>query len=117
MQVDWDLDLSMELPETINGYIHITLPPFDHKPSYISCISEHWRVYGKGKIRKYLGKYPTLEEAKKVAMIYNANISHIRKRYEVRRTINHKKVYFGQYKTYEEAQRRVEELEKNGWKK
>lgn len=113
--VDWDWDLSMELPETINGYIHIQLPPYNHKGSNITYDKEHWVVRGKGRRAKYYGTYYTEEEAKKVALIYNAKISHRNSAYRVQRRVDGKTTYFGRYKTYEEAEERVKELEKNGW--
>ena len=117
IQVGWDWDLWMELPETINGYIHITLPPFNHEPKYISYESEHWVVRDKGKEQKYRGRYHSLEDAKKVALIYDGTISHKRGAYCVRRRIDGVSTYFGRYKTFEEAQERVEELDEKGWNK
>lgn len=116
--VDWDWDALMELPETNNNYIHIDLPPFHHdEPTYISVEKEYWMVRGKGRRQKYFGKYGSLEEAKKVAMIYNANISHKSKRYVVKKTINGKKKYFGSFLDYEDAEKLVEELKANNWEK
>ena len=117
MAVDWDWDLSLELCETNNNYIHITLPPFNHQPSYITIDNECWVVRGKGREQRYYGRYPTEEEARKVAMIYNANITHKNKAYRVQRRINGKTRYFGRYQTIEKAQERVKELEKNMWRK
>lgn len=115
INVGWDWDKFCEMEETINGYIHIQLPPFAHESSYITIDSECWVVRNKGKDQKYRGTYYSEEEAKKVAMIYDANIAHKKKRYRVQRRINGKTKYFGRYKTYEEAQRRVEELEECDW--
>lgn len=112
--VGWDWDLSMELPETPNNYKHIELPPFEHS-SYITVDSEHWVVREKGKEQRYRGRYYTEEEAKTVAMIYRANISHKKKAFRVQKRINGKTVYFGRYKTRKEAEERVEELKQNGW--
>ena len=117
MAVDWDWDLAMELPETMNGYIHIDLPPFNHQPSYITVDKEHWLVRSKGKEQRYYGRYSTYEEARKVAMIYSANISHKKKAFRVQKRINGKTKYFGRYATMEEAEERVKELEANGWRK
>lgn len=115
--VGWDWDKYVQLPHTPNNYIHIDLPPFHHKPRYVSVENECWVVNGPRPRRKYYGTYQTLEEAKKVAKIYNAHISHKKKAYKVYRTINGKKQYFGRYPTRELAEKRVEELDKNGWKK
>lgn len=117
IQVGWDVDLWVNLAETINGYIHIDLPPFNHDPSYISVEKECWVVRDKGKNPRHRGRYPTLEEAKKVALIYDGNISHKREGYSVRRFMNGKSEYYGRYKTRDEAESRVEELKMNGWKK
>ena len=114
--VDWDWDLSMELPETINGYIHIKLPPFTHT-THITHDSECWVVRNRGRKQEYRGTYYTEEEAKEVARIYNASISHKNEAFRVQKRINGTTVYFGRYKTYEEAKKRVKELERNGWKK
>ena len=115
--VDWDWDLSLELPETPNNYIHINLPPFNHQPTHITVDNEHWVVREKGKEQKYRGRYHTFEEAKRVAMIYSANISHKNKAYRVQKRINGKTKYFGRYPTLEQAERRVKELEANNWRK
>lgn len=115
MAVDWDWDRYMELPETINGYIHITLPPFDREFSFISEDRECWVVRDSGKEQRYRGTYFSEEEANKVARIYNSRVSHKRKAYRVQRRIKGRTKYFGRYKTYEEAQRRVEELEMCDW--
>lgn len=113
--VDWDWDKSLELPEYPNNYIHIDLPPFVHQPNYISVDAEHWVVRDKGKSQKYRGRFDNLEDAKKMALIYNANISHRTKGYRVQRRINGRTRYFGRYQTLEEAEERVRELEKQGW--
>jgi len=113
--VDWDWELSMELPETPNNYIHIDLPPFDHQPTHITEDKEVWIVRGHGKRQKYYGRYPTEEEAKRVARIYSANVSKKNKAYRVQRRIKGKTRYFGRYPTLEQAQARVKELEKCDW--
>ena len=115
MAVDWDWDKSMELPETINGYIHIDLPPFEHKSSYITEDKECWVVRNKGKHQKYRGTYYTEEEAVNVARIYNGTISHKKKAYRVQKRINGRTRYFGRFKTYEEAESKVKELERSDW--
>lgn len=115
--VDWDLDLAMELPETINGYIHIDLPPFNHEPTYIHNETEHWVVRGKGARQRYYGTYYSKEEAERVAMIYNANITYVPQKFSVYKKINRKEEFFGRYKNIEEAQARVEELKRNNWRK
>ena len=117
MAVDWDWDKSMELAETNNNYYAIRLPPFDHQSTNITFDAECWVVREKGKNQRYRGTYSTFEEAREVAWIYNANISHKNSAYRVQRRINGKTVYFGRYKTYDEAKQRVKELERNGWKK
>lgn len=113
--VDWDWDKSMELPETVNGYIHIDLPPFEHKSTFITKDNECWVVRNKGKEQKYRGTYRTEEEAKQVAKIYNANISHKKEAYRVQKRINGRTKYFGRFKTLEEAENRVKELKECGW--
>lgn len=115
MSVEWDWDLYLQLPNTPNGYIHIDLPPFDHSPTYITHIKEHWIVVSKGANPRYYGIYYTKEEANKVRMIYNGRIMHKKAKWKVQRKINHKTKYFGTYYTKEEAEERVKELEKKGW--
>jgi len=117
MAVDWDWDKYMELPDTPNNYIHINLPPFQHHASYITVDCEHWVVRDKGRSQKYRGRFNSFEEAKKVATIYSANISHRRKAFRVQRRIDGKTRYFGRYPTREKAEERVRELEANGWRK
>ena len=115
--VDWDWDRYVQLADTPNNYIHIDLPPFEHKPRYISRESEAWVVKHKGAESKYMGSYRTEEEAKRVALTYNARVWRKPLRFVVRRKINGKTIHYGKYKTLEEAEKRVEELEMNGWKK
>ena len=89
VQIDWDVDLWVGLAETNNPYYQITLPPFDREATYISEENECWVVREKGKNQGFC----------------------------VRRNIDGKSTYFGRYRTREEAEKRVKELEKNGWKK
>lgn len=117
INVGWDWDLYVLLPDTINAYIHINLPPFNHQASYIVEESECWVVREKGAKQKYRGAYYSEDEAKRVARIYNANINHKPKRYVVRRSIDGEKKFFGRYKTRKEAEDRVEELMENNWSK
>lgn len=44
-------------------------------------------------------------------------ITHVPERFIVRKWINGKNIHFGSYKTLEEAIKRKEELDKNGWVK
>lgn len=113
--VNWDVEDWLELPDTINGYIHIDLPPFKYTANYITMEREHWQVRSRGDKYRYYGTYYSEEEAKEVAMIYNGRITHHRMRYRVQKKIGKKMVYFGKYKTLEEAKERVEELKENGW--
>lgn len=115
ISVDWNWDLYLQLPHTINGYIHIDLPPFGHKAEYISEIKEHWVVVSKGANPRYYGTYYTQEEADKVRRIYNGRVSHRKAKWKVQRTVNGKCKYFGLYPTKNEAIERVEELKRNGW--
>ena len=114
--VDWDWELYCELPSTVNNYSYITLPPFDHKPKYISIDRERWTVVGKGKSYKYYGTYPNKDEAQKVALEHNGRIKHSPQRYMVQKTLGNKVVKFGKYKTLEEAEEKVLELLNNDWK-
>lgn len=114
--VDWDWELYCELPSTVNNYSYITLPPFDHKPKYISIDRERWTVVGKGKAYKYYGTYPNKDEAQKVALEHNGRIKHSPQRYMVQKTFGNKVVKFGKYKTLEEAEEKVLELLNNDWK-
>ena len=66
INVGWDWDRFCEMEETINGYIHIQLPPFNHEPSYITEDNECWVVRNRGKEQKYRGTFYTEEEAKEV---------------------------------------------------
>lgn len=113
--VDWDYDKWVELADTVNGYIHIDLPPFDTSPSYIHIVKEYWMVRGKGAKQKYFGSYGSYEEAKKVALMYDANITRVPKKYKVCKKINGKDKFFGYYKTMEEAEERVKELMESNW--
>lgn len=117
MSVDWDWDLYLQLPQTMNGYIHIDLPPFKHQPSYITHIKEYWTVMSKGRNPRYYGSYCSSEEAQKVCRIYKGRITHRGEKWKVIRKIDGKNKTFGFYKTREDAEKRVRELERNGWKK
>lgn len=113
--VNWDWEEYVHMVDTINGYIHIDLPPYSKKYSYITEESEHWMVRGKGKNPKYHGTYSSYDEAEKVARIYNANITYKPVTFAVKKEINGKKKFFGRYKTFEEAENRVLELKLNDW--
>ena len=113
--VGWDWDKYVQLPHTINGYIHISLPPFEHKSRYIYHKKERWMVRGKGKRCKYYGTYHSVEEAEEVARIYNANISYLPETYGVRKRINGELKHFGTYATREEAEAKVNEMIKVNW--
>ena len=113
--VDWDWDLYVQLPDLNNPYLHIELPPYKNEPKYISHEKEHWIVRDKGGNRTYRGRYMTLEEAKTVARIYDGNITHKNEGFCVRRHINGKSTFFGRYRTWEDAEKRVEELKQNNW--
>ena len=115
--VDWDWDLSMELPETQNPYEQINLPPFHHNPTHITVDNECWVVRGTGREQKYYGRFLSEEEAIKVARLHNANVSHKNKAYMVQKRIDGRTRYFGRYKTLSEAQERVKQLEKTEWRK
>lgn len=117
VNVNWDWDLYVLLQDTANGYIHIDLPPFDKEPSYITVESEYWRVRDKGAKQRYRGVYHSEEEAKRVANIYDANITYVPVRYRVNKKFNGKEKFFGRYKTWEEAEERVRELKQNNWSK
>jgi len=112
--VDWDIDKYVEMPDTINGYIHIELPPFEKNPTYISEDKEYWEVRNR-KTQKHRGNYSTLEEAQRVARIYNGIICHKKPAYRVQKRINGRTKYFGRFKTYEEAEQRVKELMESDW--
>lgn len=113
--VDWDWELYCELPSTVNNYVHITLPPFHHNPKYISIDRERWTVVSKGRNGRYYGSYPSKDEAKKIALMYDGRIMYCPQRYVVQRRINGKKKSFGRYETLEEAEQRVLELMENDW--
>ena len=113
--VGWNWDKYVQLPHTPNNYIHINLPPFEHKPNYIAHEKQCWIVYGKGKRQKYYGRYKTVEEAERVARIYNAHVYVLREAFSVRRKINGKIKYFGRYRTRKEAEERVKELMECDW--
>lgn len=114
--VDWDWELYCELPSTVNNYIHIDLPPFNHKPKYVTTLKEQWVVMGKGRNGKYYGVYYTEEEAKKIRLMYNGRIIHYPQRYRVQKNIDGKIKTLGCFETMEEAEQRVMELMENGWK-
>ncbi len=115
MGVDWDWDKSMELPETVNDYENIDLPPFEHKSTFISKDNECWVVRNKGREQQYRGTYYSEEEAVEVAKIYNGTITHKKEAYRVQRRINGRTKYFGRFKTYKEAEERVKELMECDW--
>ena len=115
--VDWDWDKYVLLEDTMNGYIHISLPPFNKKSDHITLDRECWVVRGHGKRQKYYGTYYTRKEAEKVARIYDANITHKRMAYRIQKRINGTTKYFGRFSSYEDALKRVKELEENDWRK
>lgn len=111
--VDWDWGEYVYLQDTINGYIHINLPPFHHDAKYVALERESWIVCAKGSKYKYYGLYHNKEEAEKVALIYNARISHRNPKWKVQRN---GKTY-GYFKTEEAAIEFRDELIECGWDK
>ena len=84
----------------------------------------------KGKL-EYFGRYPTLEDAIKcrdyfiehdwdlgLRLIHsiNKNICFKNGKWRIYKTINYKEYYFGSFDSLEEAERRVLEIKKKGWK-
>ena len=65
-QVDWDVDLWLEMVETPNFYKSMVLPSFRRTGSYIRHIPERWRVEKRidGKLI-YFGSYSSREDAEK----------------------------------------------------
>ena len=64
-QVNWDVDLWLEMVETPNFYKSMILPSFRKRNgSYIQHIPEKWRVVKRinGKL-EYFGSYHSREEA------------------------------------------------------
>lgn len=115
--VDWDWELYCELPSTINNYIHLDLPPFEHKPKYIVTDRENWVVRGKGRNGKYYGTYYTEEEAEEIRLIHNGRKYHYPQRYRVQKRIDGRSVTFGYFKTLKEAEEEVLRLKENDWRK
>ena len=115
IQANWDWEAYVHMPITMNGYIHIDLPPFKHDPSYITHINEYWMVLSKGANPRYYGCYHSIEEAEKVRKIYRGRIVHRNEKWRVRRFVKGKDVHYGTYDTREKAEERVEELKMNGW--
>lgn len=115
--VNWDIDAWCELPDTPNNYIHIDLPPFEHKARYIVFDKEHWIVMGKGRKYRYYGTYYSKEEALTVCRIYDGRIIHYDDRYRIQKRVNGKNMTFGYFDTYEEAEERLKVLKENGWKR
>ncbi len=64
-QVDWDMEVFVQLPEIPNPYEHMKLPDFNHDADYISIIPTSYKVFKwiDGKSR-YFGSYKTLEDAR-----------------------------------------------------
>lgn len=113
--VNWDWDKSMELPETTNKYLHMELPPFVKQSSFITKDKECWVVRNKGREQTYRGTYYSLEEAMEKAQEYDATVSHKKEAYRVQKVIDGRTRYFGRFRTYEEAERKVKELKDGEW--
>lgn len=114
IKVDWDWDDLMALEETENFYEQMDLPYFVHEYSYIRRIPLCYKVFIK---TEFKGRFRNKKDAVKFAEEIGGRIVEVRKKYRIEKKINGKSVYFGQYKSLEDAQKRRDELIENGWKK
>ena len=114
MQVDWDWDALMELEETHNFYEDMVLPKFLHKMSYISKSPAIYEVYVN---KTYRGRFDNKSDAEAFANEIGGVVYPKKPRYRVQKSIDGKMTYFGQYRSLKEAQKRRNQLIKNGWVK
>lgn len=114
VKVDWDWDDLMALEETHNFYEDMVLPPFHHKMSHIHKCPLVYEVWVN---KTYRGRFNNKSDATAFAKEIGGAIRPKKPRYRVQKSIDGKMKYFGQYRTLNEAIRRRNELEENGWVK
>ena len=112
IEADWDWDTLMEMEETENKYESMELPKFIHEMMYIAHTPEVYKVYIG---HKYKGSFRNKSDANEYAEMIGGRVTTVKGKYRVQKSINGKTVYFNQYPTLEEAQKRRDELIENGW--
>ena len=112
VKANWCWDDALQLEETENFYERMTLPKFVHEYSYIYKTPQTFMVYKDG---KYMGKTNNKTDAYKYAESIGGKVKELNEVYRVQKCIDGKTRHFGQYKTYEEARKRRDELIEKGW--
>ena len=111
-KANWNWDALMELAETDNPYEKMILPPFIHEHSYIYRICTGLEVY---KDDEYYGKFNNKTDAYAYAEEIGGTVVESNWTYRVQKRINGSVHTFGQYKNYEDARKRRDELLEKGW--
>lgn len=112
IKANWNWDDALQLEETPNHYEKMELPRFIHEMSYIHKFALTYEVYlGK----RLMGKFNTKRDAYAYANEIGGEVKYKNIKYRVQKSIDGKNRYFGQFKTLKEAQKRRNQLERNGW--
>ena len=113
IKADWNWDDALQLEETTNFYEKMKLPKFVHKMTFIHKTAMSYEVYIKD---TYMCRFNNKTDAYAYANEVGGRVKAKNPRYRVQKSINGKQHYFGQYRTLKEAQKRRNQLIRNGWK-
>ena len=112
-QLDWDydafVDYDVEIP---NSYLHMELPPFEHKPKNIIQLGGEYCVHDKGSV---VASFKKEEHAIEFRNHHGGVVKQKTKKYRIRKMINRKLQYFGTFDSLEEAMTVRDDLIENNW--
>ena len=111
-QVDWDIQTWTELIDVPNPYERMELPPFEHTAMYITKVYGDYVISNHG---KHIAVFHDEDEARDYAMSKGYNMYHRKPKFRVQKRLNGKLKFYGDFKTFEEAVERRDELIRCDW--
>ena len=112
-QSGWDWDVFVTLPDTVNHYLCIELPPFEHKGKFIQCtVHESWTVMVDN---KPIVSFYDFKTAKEYQKSNGGWIKYCKPTYQVYKYIDGKKKYFGTFHNFQDAVNHRDYCVENDW--